>query len=81
MTNPLRSFVDQDSAFADYMAVLGSLTLDEQIYFVDNLRRNLTYARQSMRTWFSKAHTAQWFTQGVSPVQWASIFYSGVINR
>lgn len=74
------NLVDQDNAFTDYMAVLGSLTLDEQIYFADKLRRNLTKVRQNMRSWFSRAHTAQWFTS-ISPVKFASVFYSGVINR
>ncbi len=82
LANPLGSFIDQDSAFSDYMSVLGGLTLDEQsgLYFADSFRRNLTMARQQMRTWFSRAHTAQWFSQ-LSPIQFASMFYAGVANR
>ena len=80
LTNPLSSIFDDDNAFTDYMAVLGSLSLNEQVYAFDKLKLGLTRQLANMRTWFSKAHTTN-FIGDLWPARLASIFYVGQINR
>lgn len=71
---------DDDTVFSDYMAILGSLTLNEQTYPVDKLRLRLTNNMSNLRTWFSSAHFAQWITD-LAPMQLISAFYPGRVNR
>lgn len=44
---------DEGSAFNDYMAVLGSLSVDDSYYFQNRLNLNMTRALRSFKTWAS----------------------------
>lgn len=61
--NPLKPWkgmlFDDDSAFKDYMAVLGNLSLADQTYGWRKLFINLTKKREAVDTFFSRAHFAQ----------------------
>jgi len=50
---------DDDSAFTDYMAVLGSLGLAEQFYPIQKLKRNWVTAAQEFEKYTSPAFYAQ----------------------
>lgn len=71
---------DDDTVFSDYMAILGSLTLNEQTYPTDKFRLRLTNNMANIRTWFSSAHFANWVTD-LAPMQLLSAFYPGRVNR
>jgi hypothetical protein len=79
-TNPTAGLFDDDSTFTDYMAVLGSLSLNEQIYSMDRLKLRLTRTMANMNTWFSAAHTANWIGD-LAPAQLISAFMAGRVNR
>lgn len=79
-TNPTAGLFDDDTVFTDYMAVLGSLTLNEQTYSGDRLKLRLTRTMSNMRTWFSAAHTANWVGD-LGPLQLISAFMAGRVNR
>jgi hypothetical protein len=69
-----RMFTADESAFSNYMAVLCSLGLSEQIYaWSGRLKRN--YYRQVLNynSWFNKAHFANW-AFGTFPGQLMSLF-------
>jgi hypothetical protein len=76
----LTDIFTDDTAFSDYMATLGSLSLHEQIYTGDRLRLNLTKQMKNMKDWASKANFANWAVDG-NIGRLASIFYDGVNNR
>lgn len=80
LTNPLSSIFDDSNSFTDYMAILGSLSLTEQIYTWDKLKLDLTRQMANMNSWFSKAHAAN-FIGDLWPARMASIFYTGLVNR
>lgn len=80
LTNLTGSMFDDDNTFSDYMATLGSLSLHEQIYTSDRLRLALTRQAQSMKTWFSTAHFAN-FIGDLAPARILSLWYAGNINR
>lgn len=71
---------DDETVFTDYMAILGSLTVNEQIYPVERLRLRLTKNMSNVKTWFSSAHFAQWVTD-LAPMQLITAFYPGQVNR
>lgn len=71
---------DDDTVFSDYMAILGSLTVNEQTYAIERLRLRLTSVMANINTWASTAHFANWVTD-LAPFQLASAFYSGRVNR
>ncbi len=60
--NPLMPWKDglitDDSAFKDYMAVLGNLSLADQTYPWRKMFLNLTRKRENLDTFFSRAHFA-----------------------
>lgn len=80
LTTPTASVFDDDSTFSDYMGVLGSLTLQEQIYTGDKLRLAFTRLGAEFRSWKS---TARWMqlVGDLPPARLASIFYTGIVNR
>lgn len=77
---PGNGLFDDDTVFSDYMAVLGSLTLNEQTYPVEKLRLRLTRTMSNLNTWFSTAHFAQW-VGNLAPLQLIGAFYPGRVNR
>lgn len=52
---------DDDNTFTDYMAVLGSLSLADQVYTTKKLRLNLTRQLTKMESLTSPARAAGWF--------------------
>ena len=76
----LSEVFNDDTAFTDYMAVLGSLSLNEQIYTFDRLKLALTRQMVSMETWASKANMAMWAVDG-NIGRLVSAFYAGVVDR
>lgn len=58
--NPLQGVFDEDTAFNDYLSVLGSLSLSDQIYPGRKLQLNLTKKMVSFRQWSSPAKWANW---------------------
>ncbi len=54
---------DEDNAYTDYLAVLGSLSLADQVWAGSRLRLNLARERASWRRWSSPGHYAQWVSQ------------------
>lgn len=80
LTNPTASVFDDDNTFTDYMSVLGSLTLQEQIYTGDKLKLAFTRLGAQFRSWKS---TARWMQLigDLPPARLASIFYTGINNR
>jgi hypothetical protein len=61
-----KSTFDDDNAFTDYMAVLGSLSLSDQIYPMNKLKLNLTRRMSAWEQWKSPAYQANW-TMGTFP--------------
>lgn len=61
-----KSTFDDDNAFSDYMATLGSLSLADQIYPINKLKLNLTRRMAAWEQWKSPAHHANW-TMGTFP--------------
>lgn len=51
---------DDDNTFTDYMAVLGSLGLTDQIYTTKKLRLNMTRRLTEFKAWSSPSNTAMW---------------------
>lgn len=80
LTNPLSSIFDDDNTFTDYMAVLGSLSLQEQVYTSERFKLAVTRQMTNMKTWFSVAHATN-FLGDLAPARLASIFYTGIVNR
>lgn len=80
VTNPTASVFDDDNAFSDYMATLGSLTLQEQIYTGEKLKLAFTRLGTEFRSWKSPARWMQ-LVGDTAPARIASIFYVGVNNR
>lgn len=57
--NPLRPFkgiFDEDSAFSDYLAVLGNLSMADQIYPTRKLALNLAKKELEVGSYFSRSH-------------------------
>lgn len=63
-----------DTAFSDYMATLGSLSMQEQVYTGDRLKLALTRQMKTMKDWSSKANFANWVVDG-NIGRLVSIFY------
>jgi hypothetical protein len=80
LTNPTASVFDDDNTFSDYMAVLGSLTLQEQVYTGDKLKLAFTRLGAQFRSWKSPARWMQ-LIGDLPPGRLASIFYVGINDR
>lgn len=59
--NPFDGLLDDDNAFSDYMATLGSLTMAEQIYASRRLMLNITKRWVQFRSNFSTAKATNMF--------------------
>lgn len=80
--DPLRwgsLLLPQDSAFSDYMAVLSSLGLGDQIYRMRKLKRNLRALEGSFEKWFSPQARAVSVFSGITG-QVLSAFSHGIRN-
>lgn len=69
----------QDSAFSDYMSVLSSLGLGDQIYRMRKLKRNLKALEGSFEKWFSPQARSVSLFSGITG-QVLSAFSHGVRN-
>lgn len=70
------SFFDDETVFTDYMAVLGSMNLPDQIYFWRRLKVKLTQASANLKTFFSAAHYAS-YAGDTMPARLISAIYKG----
>lgn len=59
--NPLRGLMAEDTAFNDYLAVLGGLGLDDQRYLNNRLKLTVTKSMVRFRRWTSPARWASWY--------------------
>lgn len=59
--NPLRGLMAEDSAFNDYLAVLGGLGLNDQLYLNNRLKLTVTKAMVRFRRWTSPSRWANWY--------------------
>lgn len=56
-----RAFFGDDTAFTDYLAVLSSMGLADQIYRTRNMARNWRRVKLEFDSYFSVSHAASWF--------------------
>lgn len=76
VTAPLNAspgIFDEQSAFSDYMAVLGGMNLTDQIYPVNRLRINLAL---KMKSWKDMTNAGTWgtFLAGTTPGRMLNLF-------
>lgn len=67
---------DDDNAFTDYMAVLGALGIESQVYPWPKLMRQVNYTIQDFKSWFSPAHMGQLAGVGTLPGRMMGAFMS-----
>jgi hypothetical protein len=53
--NPSPGLFDEDSAYGDYLAVLGSLSLSDQLYVGSKMKLSLTRKMAAYKSWTSPA--------------------------
>ncbi len=70
---------DDDNTFTDYMAVLGGLSLSDQIYPINKLRLKRLKRAAAWESWKSPAYHANWMV-GTSLGQAASAIVTSSIN-
>lgn len=75
--NPATALFDEDTVFSDYMASLAGLGLADQIYPMRKLKINLSKQVQHWKSFFSKAHAAN-FLGGTTPGILLSGLFKGV---
>lgn len=75
--NPAKGVFDEDTAFSDYMGTLASLDLDDQIYGMPKLSRNITKWASGWGSWTSQAHMASYLANG-TPLRFVSVFFKGI---
>lgn len=63
-----KGLFDDDNAFTDYMAVLGGLSLTDQVYFSKKLKINTARRLTDFQTWTSPAHFSNWL-HGTTPAR------------
>lgn len=61
---PWKGIFDDDNPFMDYMATLASLSMADQIYPGNKLALSLTRKRENFRSFFSRSHFANSFSNG-----------------
>ena len=71
---------DSESLYHDYMAVLTSLSLAEQIYVGERLKLGITKYVKNLDSWFSVPHAVNALGD-LAPVRVFSAFFPGVSNR
>jgi hypothetical protein len=69
--------IAEDSIFNDYMSVLSSLNMAEQIYVSDKFKRNWNKLSADWHEWFSVAHTANWAIGATTPGKILAAFARG----
>jgi hypothetical protein len=70
---------DEDTVFSDYMNVLGSVGLADQIYQMRRFKRNLTQKLVAFDSWKSVSHMAS-FAGDMLPSRIISAFYRGTVR-
>ena len=80
LNDPVSQIFPEDSMFNDYLAVLGSLGLHEQIYFSQRLQVSLTKYITNFRSWKSPAHWAN-ISRGTLPGRVLSAFSNNMAGR
>jgi outer membrane lipoprotein SlyB len=70
---------DEDTVFTDYMNVLGSVGLADQIYQMRRFKRNLTQKLVAFDSWKSPSHMAS-FVGDMWPSRIVSAFYRGTVR-
>ncbi|WP_144106716.1 hypothetical protein [Paraburkholderia sp. BCC1886] len=73
----LGGIFDGDNSFTDYMAVLGSLGLADQIYMFKRLKLNLTMQMAQWKSWLTPSHFAS-FAGELLPARMVGLFFKGV---
>lgn len=71
---PMKLIFDNDNAFKDYCAVLGSASLADQVYVSRKLAINLTQAKLRVDSWWSWSHVSNRLGNANSVQALASIF-------
>jgi hypothetical protein len=80
--NPLnlKQIFDSETLFNDYMAVLSSLSLREQVYVGERFKLGLTKYLKNLDSWASVAHAMNWAGDlGISRLFAAT--QPGAVNR
>lgn len=70
-------FFDDDSLFSDYMAVLGAMGINDQIYGWRKFKLNLTRSITNAKSFVGKDHMAS-FLGNTVPGRIMNIFYKGI---
>lgn len=83
--NPVRDLsiskiFDSESLYHDYLAVLTSLSLAEQIYIGERFKLGITKYMKNLDTWFSVPHAVN-AVGDLAAVRVFSVFFPGVSNR
>lgn len=71
---PMKLIFDNDNAFKDYCAVLGSASLADQVYISRKLAINFTQAKLRVDSWWSWSHVSSRLGNANSVQALASIF-------
>lgn len=71
---PMKLIFDNDNAFKDYCAVLGSASLADQVYVSRKLAINFTQAKLRVDSWWSWSHVSSRLGNANSVQALASIF-------
>ena len=71
---------DDESMWSDYMAVLGALSLNEQIYTGERFKLALTRVMKNLDSFASIQHATNWAGDSILG-RVAAIFHEGIVNR
>lgn len=71
---------ERESLYNDYIAVLSSLSLAEQIYVGERIKIGLTKYMKNLDSFFSTAHAMNWVGD-LGAVRVFSMFFDGIQNR
>lgn len=79
--SPMKKWVtNDDNAFSDYMAVLASSSLVNQVYPWRKLKRNVQRTIMNMDDWFSPTRAASWIG-GMTLSRFASSFWNATDRK
>ena len=70
---------DQDDPFNDYLAILGNLSMADQIYTLRKAIRNLTRKANQVDAYFTQAHAASMMDE-MWPTRWVGKTISAVVR-
>lgn len=68
ITDPLKGMIDDDNAYTDFLAVLGSMSLADQVYVGRRLKLAMTRKMTEFKSWASPSHFVN-FVNGTWPAQ------------